>query len=91
MQYNKLMPICDANEPSAFVSGNCRNLIQGLLNHRCIENSEKEDETYKDFSDSYRIGRAGIVDCQWRDPVKKIQPTRECVSEGSENLQWMAV
>jgi hypothetical protein len=90
MQYNKFMPICDANEPSVFVSGNCKNLIQSLLNHRCVEASEKEDETYKDFSDSFRIGRAGIVDCHWRDPLKKVEASREYTYEGGDSLQWMA-
>jgi hypothetical protein len=90
MQYNKFMPICDANEPSIFVNGNCRNLIQSLLNHRCVEGKEVEDEIYKDFSDSYRIGRAGIVDCPWRDPMRKEQQQYENSYQGSNSLQWMA-
>lgn len=89
LKYNKLIPIGEWNEPVALVHPRCKNLIQSLTNHRCIEGKEQEDETYKDFSDAWRIGRAGIVDNRWRDPMKK--PIAQDVhSYETAELEWMA-
>lgn len=54
------------NEPSFSVSPRCRNTIASLLNHRLEEDSDKEDERYKDPSDALRIAFAGIN--PWQDP-----------------------
>ena len=84
------MPVGEWNEPQVFVHSRCRNLIQSLLNHRCIEGKEQEDETYKDFSDSFRIGRAGIVDCRYRDWSGKEVLRADQYKEEINNLSWMA-
>jgi hypothetical protein len=89
MQYNKFMPVMPGNEPSVYVSANCQNLISSLQNHRCVENSEKEDETYKDFSDSLRIGRAGLVDNPWVDPQIRTD-ILEPAYQNTNELAWMA-
>jgi len=48
------------NEPTFSVAPRCKNLISSLLNHRLEEDTDKEDEKYKDPSDALRIGYAGI-------------------------------
>jgi hypothetical protein len=54
------------NEPTFSVSPRCKNLISSLLNHRLEEDTDKEDEKYKDPSDALRIGYAGIE--EYEDP-----------------------
>jgi hypothetical protein len=73
MDYNKIAPINQFNEPTMSVSANCPNLIMSLANHRTVvntknEGTEKEAEVYKDHSDAMRIGRAGIADHRYKDP-----------------------
>lgn len=60
MQCNNILPINEFNSPDLYVMPHCRNVIQSLENHRCIEGTEKEDEKYKDPSDALRILSAGI-------------------------------
>jgi hypothetical protein len=62
------------NEPSFSVSPRCKNVILSLQNHRLEEESDKEDERYKDASDALRIGYAGID--PWKDPQAKDKPIR---------------
>lgn len=91
LKYNKLMPIGEWNQPKVYVHSRCKNLIQSLLNHRCVEGKEQEDETYKDFSDAFRIMRAGIVDSKWRDGYKdKTLTAEQYAIMDSDNLSWMA-
>lgn len=60
MQCNTILEINEFNSPDLYVLPHCRNVIQSLENHRCIEGTEKEDEKYKDPSDALRILSAGI-------------------------------
>jgi phage terminase large subunit len=76
MEYNKLLPISQFNEPTFSVAPRCQNLIASLKNHRLEidkqgETKEKESEKYKDFSDALRIGYAGLHDFKYRDPNTK--------------------
>lgn len=70
MQYNTLLPISDYNMPNLYISPRCHNLIESLSNHRCEEDSEKESEKFKDFSDCARILYAGFSDIKYKDPSK---------------------
>ncbi len=69
MEFNKLAPISAYNSPRFSVSSRCKNLIASLSNHRLEEDSEKQSEKYKDFSDAMKIMFA-IID-PWVDPQKK--------------------
>ncbi len=69
MLWNTLQDRTPFNEPSFSVSPKCKNLIASLLNHRLEEESDKEDERYKDASDALRIGYAGIL--PYEDPTEK--------------------
>jgi hypothetical protein len=60
MQCNPLQARSPFNEPSFSVSPRCKNVISSLLNHRLEDESDKEDEKYKDPSDALRIAYAGI-------------------------------
>ena len=55
MFYNKNAPISSYNQPRFSVDPKCQNLIASLTNHRLEEESEKESEKFKDFSDMLRI------------------------------------
>ncbi len=65
MKYNHLIEISDFNTPMYFIMPWCKNVIQSLENHRCEEESEKEDEKYKDPSDALRILNAGMQDIDY--------------------------
>jgi Phage terminase large subunit len=66
MSYNTSAAVNELNEPTFFVSPACKNLIQSLRNHRLEQDSEKEvDNGLKDFSDSLRIGFAGLHSWVW--------------------------
>lgn len=60
MIYNNMLPVNEFNSPDFFVMPWCKNIIQSLECHRCIEGTEKEDEKYKDPSDMMRIMNAGM-------------------------------
>jgi hypothetical protein len=60
MKCNPMLPIGEFNSPDFYVMPHCKNVIQSLESHRCIEGSEKEDEKFKDPSDMLRILFAGI-------------------------------
>jgi hypothetical protein len=68
MSYNKLIPVSSFNSPDLVVLPHCKNVRQSLLNHRCVEGEEKEDEKYKDPSDALRICFAGMADERYKDP-----------------------
>lgn len=69
MGYNKLIPIGPFNAPQFSVHPRCKNIIASMTSHRLEEDSERESEKFKDFSDMVRIMFA-IVD-RWVDPDKK--------------------
>lgn len=69
MLWNTLQERNAFNEPSFSVSPRCKNVIASLLNHRLEEDTDKEDEKYKDPSDTLRIGYAGIFG--WEDPSEQ--------------------
>lgn len=97
LSYNKFMPIGPYNEPTLYVDPSCVNLIQSLTNHRCVEGKEVEDEKYKDFSDTIKIFRSGLVTCQWRDPTKKqvisnMDPGYQPIWQGGKKSNsWMGL
>ncbi len=68
MLWNTHQARSEFNEPSFSVSPRCKNVIASLLNHRLEEDSEKEEEKYKDPSDTLRIGYAGFADYGYEDP-----------------------
>jgi len=55
MFYNKHAPLNEFNQPQFSVHPSCKNVIASLTNHRLEEDSEKESEKFKDFSDMLRI------------------------------------
>lgn len=65
MEYNKLLPIGPLNEPQLYVSPSCKNVIRAFKLHRYEEDSEKETETYKDFSDCVKQLYAGLSEYRW--------------------------
>jgi hypothetical protein len=69
LQYNTLIPIDSYNSPSLFVAPWCSNMIQSLNNHRLEEDSEKQNEKYKDYSDALRICYAGMDKHTYKTPV----------------------
>jgi hypothetical protein len=80
MLWNPMQDRGPFNEPSFSVSPKCKNLIASLLNHRLEEDSDKEDEKYKDPSDALRIGYAGIYG--WEDPSPKDEEDYDAISSG---------
>jgi hypothetical protein len=88
MQYNTLLNVSVFNEPSFYVYPNCRNLIHSLTNHRLEEDSEKEDERFKDFSDALRIWRAGISELRYIDKKNNVDAE---YSEEYTTSSWMGV
>ena len=69
MDFNKLIPINSYNMPQFSIHPRCKNIIASFTSHRLEEDSEKESEKFKDFSDMVRI-MFSIVD-PWVDPQKK--------------------
>jgi hypothetical protein len=95
LQINTLQDVGPMNEPSLFVAPWCHNLITSLTNHRLIDGSEEEDPKYKDFSDSLRIGYAGLGGYIYRDPrpeTPEITPSFVTAgySGGSNGSTWAA-
>jgi len=68
MLWNKLLLKNPFNEPSFSVSPSCKNIIASLMNHRLEEDSEKEEEKYKDPSDALRIAWAGFATKGYSEP-----------------------
>ena len=93
LQINTLQDVGPMNEPSLFIAPWCHNLITSLNNHRLIDGSEEEDPKYKDFSDSLRIGYAGIGGYTYSDPrpvIPEITPSFVTVGSysGSGGSTW---
>lgn len=72
LNYNPNLPVTVFNEPTLFISPSCRNLIQSMKNHRLCEDSEKEDERYKDMSDALRLAYAGVNKWLWQEEKKEV-------------------
>lgn len=69
MLYNKLLARTIYNEPIFYIAPWCKNTIASFDNHRLIENSEREDEKYKEPSDCARILYAGLKDLKYKNPI----------------------
>lgn len=91
LQYNSLAPLTPVlNEPCLYIDPGCRNLIYSLRNHKTEEDSEREAEKHKDFSDALRIGWAGMACSPWRDPApKQAATTGYSYSGGGGDVGWM--
>lgn len=78
MKYNTNLPVNEFNSPDYYIMPHCKNIIQSLENHRCIEGTEKEDEKYKDPSDMLRIMSAGMEDHRYKRDRHSVpyQPVR---------------
>jgi hypothetical protein len=90
LQFNTLLELSSFNEPNLFVAQWCLNTIQSLKNHRLEEDSEKESETYKDYSDALRICYAAMdnvtykgANGQGQAPAPKVSPLYVGVGSGS--------
>jgi len=70
--YNTLAPISEYNEPCLYVSPSCKNTIRALTNHRYMEESQKEEEEFKDFSDVLCILEAGLSEYRWPGKRKSL-------------------
>ena len=81
MLWNTFQEKSDFNEPAFSVDPKCKNLIASLMNHRLEEDSDKEDEKYKDPSDALRIAYAGFSFRKYEsnDPTP-IRPARRIQS-----------
>ncbi len=99
LQYNTLITVNAFNEPGLFVSPRCSSLIQSLQNHRLEENSEREAEKYKDFSDCLRILYATIADFRYDNPTLReqrnqheyVNPSDSAgLSEDDRQQMWMS-
>lgn len=84
LRYNTIMERTAINEPTLYVSPKCTNLIRALKHHRYEDESEKELETFKDFSDCLTILYGGLSEFRW--PIKpKPRPDHGAYGTGS----WM--
>lgn len=91
MRYNTLNPLTAMNEPSFSVEPSCNNLIDSLRNHRLEEDSEKEAEKYKDFSDAMKILWAIMAEWKYVDPeAKKKTTTHTARVRLNSETGWMA-
>lgn len=73
MKVNQHLPVNEFNTPNIFVMPHCKNVIQSLGSHRCVEGTEKEDEKFKDPSDALRILYAGMANHSYS---RAVQPRR---------------
>jgi len=89
LQYNKLATINAFNEPNLFIAPWCTNMINSFKNHRLEEDSEKEAEKYKDFSDALRILYATIDGIKYRPAVEKKEAVEYEYSGGQREGNWM--
>jgi hypothetical protein len=87
LQYNTLVEKTPYNEPALYVAPWCLNLIQSLSNHRLEEDSEKESEKYKDFSDTLRILYATIDKITWNNTKPQLAPEYVTYDEAHS---WMS-
>jgi hypothetical protein len=75
LQYNTTIELGPFNEPCLYISPRCTNLIKSLTNHRLQEDSEAQDEKYKDFADALSIMYASINSDTGIASVKPIAET----------------
>jgi phage terminase large subunit len=99
LQYNTLLALTSYNEPNLFIAPWCLNTIQSLKNHRLEEDSEKESEMYKDFSDALRICYAAMDNVTYKNasgqgqaPAPKVSPLYVGIGSGSmagSSTSWL--
>jgi len=89
MEYNTKIALSSINQPSLYVSESCQNVIQSFTSHRYEEDSEKESDRFKDFSDAIRICYSGFADHKYKDPNKKI--LNDYYDFGTSGRDWMAL
>jgi hypothetical protein len=70
LKYNTLMHISQFNKPRFLINPCCKNTIDSLMNHRMEEDTVKEHDKYKDFSDTLRILYAGMYDLKYKTKDK---------------------
>jgi hypothetical protein len=88
-RYNTLIPLGAFNEPSLSIDPDLFNLIDSLRNHRLEEDSEKEAEKYKDFSDALKILYATMEGWSYVDPSGKKKPESKHHHRGDSQTAWM--
>lgn len=89
MEFNTKTSLSSINQPCLYVSESCQNVIQSFTSHRYEEDSEKESERFKDFSDAIRICYSGFADHKYKDPTKKI--LNDYYDFGTSGRDWMAL
>jgi hypothetical protein len=90
MQFNPESDITIYNSPKFFISPWCKNTRYSLANHRVEEESEKEAEKLKDFSDVVRIAFAGLKEFRYKNPMGASQNKAGKIFEYSNsNESWM--
>ena len=89
LQYNKLATINAFNEPNLFIAPWCHNTITSFKNHRLEEDSEKEAEKYKDFSDALRILYATMDGVKYKPIIDKKELIEYEYAGGSREGNWM--
>lgn len=87
MFYNKLIPISDFNKPQFSVHPRCKNIMASLMNHRLEEESEKESEKFKDYSDMLRIMFAVVE--EWADPTPEEEDPMMMGRRFHDSTSWM--
>lgn len=97
LRYNTLLPMNEFNQPGIYVAPWCRNIRQSLKFHRLEEKSERENDKYKDASDTLRICFAGMSGTSFfdeRSSMVQQQNTRtfevSYTGQNSAGLGWMA-
>lgn len=86
LEWNRLVPISEFNEPAFSVDPSCRNTIMSFENHRLEESSESESEKYKEPSDVARIIWAGLNMFKYIDPTPQ-PPSKDRPAPGGRS--WM--
>jgi phage terminase large subunit len=64
-RWNTMAERTSLNEPCLYISSKCKNLIMSMKNHRFQEDNEREEETFKDFSDCLTILYGGLSEYRW--------------------------
>ena len=72
MEFDATQPLTAFNHPHLYVDPGCLNLIQSLKLHREKEDSNAEDQKYKDFSDCFTGGTPIWTLHGWK-AIKKIK------------------
>lgn len=98
LKYNVLSERSIYNEPNLYVAPWCKNTIVCLANHRFVEDSEKEDEKYKEPSDCLKILYAAMDNWEYRSPLTNEMPGQAYIPDrgyniiagAPANVGWMA-